>query len=106
MLQKIDDGSALEDLRRSIEQVVEAVTGGGKGAKGKVTLTLNIERVNSREIRITDETKIGLPKVIKDPSTFYVHPHGGLTRHNPDQFHLLDMEVDEDGVVVEEDARS
>lgn len=93
VLEKIDDGGALEDLRDAIEKVTSAVTAAGKGAKGAVTLNLVIERVNSKEIRVTDALQTKEPRITKEPSTFFVHPEGGLTRQNPDQMPLMDRTV-------------
>lgn len=92
VLQKIDDGGALEDLRDAIEQVTNAVVAAGKGAKGAVALTLVIERVNSKEVRVTDGIQTKEPKIVKEPSTFFVHPEGGLTRENPNQMALMNVD--------------
>lgn len=89
VLERMDDGGALEDLRDAIDEVTRAVTDAGKGAKGQVTLTLAIERVNGHEVRVTDGIATKTPKITKEPSTFFVHPEGGLTRNNPKQLALL-----------------
>jgi hypothetical protein len=84
VIQTINDGGALEDLRTAIAEVSIAVV--GRGGKGKVVLTLDFEKKkSSRGLTIIDTIKTAVPPIPKDPTTFFALESGELTRDNPEQ---------------------
>lgn len=88
VLEKLDDGGALEDLREAIAQVNHALAQAPTKSKGSVTLKINFSKISKSELHIVDEVTSKVPKKIKDPNVFYATPDGGLSRDNPDQGRL------------------
>lgn len=84
-LRVIGDGACQEDLTSAIERVTETVSTGGKGAKGKVTLTLTFARVARGQVQVQHDVKAAVPPPPRETSIFFVRPEGGLTRENPGQ---------------------
>ena len=92
-LTRLDDGGAIEKLKTEVDEVVNAVDYGAKGAKGTVTLTLSIQKLTKGQVHVTEAIKSTKPKEQADGSTFFVHPEGGLTTDNPSQGSLNMLEA-------------
>jgi len=85
ILNKVDDGGALEDLKDALAEVTKALYSSGIKSKGTVTLTLEITRVGANQIIVVDKVKATKPSIKKDGSIFFADRDGGISRDNPDQ---------------------
>ena len=84
VIQTLNDGGALEELRDGISKVAKAVK--DRGGNGSVTLTLKFSRSESgNALRVVDAVKVTEPAMKKDPTTFFALDNGELTRDNPSQ---------------------
>lgn len=89
VLQTMDDGGALEELREALLTVAKAVN--ERGGKGAVTLRLNFEKRGKNQLEITDQVSFTVPKVAKDPKTFFATQDGQLTRQDVNQMSFDDI---------------
>lgn len=89
VLQTMDDGGALGDLRERLSDVTRAVLGTNK--PGSVTLTLKVEPMKNRvQVAITDSITAKVPTRDKDMKIFFTTEDGNLTRRDPSQLSLLE----------------
>lgn len=95
ILEKVNDGGALEDVRDLLRKCCRLVD--ERGGQGSVTLTLSVKKMGRGQLTITDAVKLSEPKKVNDPSIFFIaSPDGDLSRNNPDQFPLMEAEEVED----------
>lgn len=83
VLQKMDDGGALEDFRDALAEVTRAVE--ARGGNGSVSLTLKIEKIGRRQLKVVDEVKFTVPKIVKEPTVFFATDDGQLSRQDTNQ---------------------
>ena len=86
VLQNIDDGGTLEELRDAISQVSKAVD--ARNGTGKVTLELTFSREGRAQLSVTDKVKVTLPPIKKDKTIFFSTPDGQLSRNDTRQGEL------------------
>ena len=83
VLQTIDDGGALEELKDAIEDVTRAVK--SRGGTGKVTLELTFTKEGRSQVGVTDKIKVAKPAVKKDKTIFFTTTEGQLSRDDTRQ---------------------
>ena len=88
VLEKIDDGGTLEELKTTLHDVVKQVR--ERGGKGSVTLKLIVEKKGRNRLDITDTIACSIPRRPSEPSTFFATDDGRLTRDNPEQYRLIE----------------
>lgn len=86
VLQKMDDGGALEDFRDALTEVTKAVE--ARGGSGSVSLTLKIAKIGRRQLQVVDEVKHTVPKIVKEPTVFFATEEGQLSRQDTNQLML------------------
>lgn len=96
-LQKMEGGT-VEELRRAIDKVTQAIDEASKGSSGSVTLKINFKKLGKGQVEVTDSITETTPKIQRDSTIFFVFPGGGLTTSNPLQSAL-------DGLNEEEEAK-
>lgn len=90
-LMKVREGGAVEELRQAVEDCTRAVNVTGK--PGKVTLTMEIKPNGNTAVFVKDTIAAKLPEPNKEDTLFYVTDDGGLSRRNPSQLRMGDLEV-------------
>lgn len=84
VIQTLDNGGTVEELKEAFAKVSQAVIDTGNA--GMVTLEIEFKKngKKSKALSVIDKIKVKMPKIEKDPTTFYATEEG-LTRRNPDQ---------------------
>jgi hypothetical protein len=95
VLAQVGRGSALDEISREFQDVMESVR--QSGGSGEVVIKLKVEgkswHPNTNqltEVGITHSVSSKRPKRKIGASTFFVTRHGDLTRNNPDQVEMFD----------------
>lgn len=91
VLMNLNDGGAMEELASELRSCVAAVTATGKA--GKVQLNISVKANGRDAVTVTDEVKVTLPKPEPTATMFYVTEEAGLTRRDPRQPSLDNVEV-------------
>lgn len=86
VIQTVNDGGALEDMKDAIRRVSTTVE--ERGGQGSVSLTLKFSKLGRHQLKIVDEVKITEPKKVNDATVFFSTNEGDLTRSNPEQLEL------------------
>lgn len=87
VLQTINDGGTIEELRDQLAVAVKQVQFVGKPAK--VSLELTISPNGANQVSIGDKVVSKLPVAVHAESNFYICEDGSLSRKNPAQFSML-----------------
>lgn len=86
VIQTVNDGGALEDMKDAIRRVSTTVE--ERGGQGSVSLTLKFSKLGRHQLKIVDEVKVTEPKKVNDATVFFSTNEGDLTRSNPEQLEL------------------
>lgn len=92
LMRDLRDGSAIEEARRAIAEVEEAVADTGKA--GRVTLTIDIEPVKgglSTMVTITDTITLKKPARDREKTVLFRTGDGQFSRYDPRQPELPSM---------------
>lgn len=79
----------MEQLQSEIRDVTAAVR--DAGGTGTVTLKLSIKKNGDIGVLVSDSITSTKPKVKSADSMFFVTDDNNLTRKNPDQFNLMEV---------------
>lgn len=87
------DGGAVEDLADKVREVTNAVRATGKA--GAVTLKIKI-KPNKSTVFISDDITATVPKAAPEETLFFVTDEGALSRRDPYQPAMAELERVED----------
>ena len=83
----------IEDLMESMAEVSQVVEERGRGSKGKVTVTFELENMGDHQIAVNEHIKQNLPETISRGALFYSF-NGKLFDRDPRETPLVYETVD------------
>lgn len=83
----------VEDLLESMSEVAEVIEERGKGSKGKVTVTFEMENAGDHQITVNEHIKQNLPETVSRGALFYSF-NGTLFDRDPRETPLVYETVD------------
>ena len=84
-------GDALREIDEVLTDAVLAVQDTAKGAT--LTLTINISPMGGNKVKIEDKVSAKKPALDKGYSLFFMTEGGSLTRRNPNQMAMQELET-------------
>ena len=83
----------VEDLMESMSEVAQVIEERGKGSKGKVTVTFEMENAGDHQITVNEHIKQNLPETVSRGALFYSF-NGTLFDRDPRETPLVYETVD------------
>ena len=88
IIQRAQDGGAIEEMSDAIREANARLTQAGKGKKAKITLEIVFENSGGNVRSVSTRVKKALPEVPKPLTLLYSGDDGRMHDSNPDQMLL------------------
>lgn len=91
-LAEVNKGRSPFELSQALDKLVRAVRETGKPGKLVYTLTINPVPKTESQVGVTDDIDIKLPKPNRFQSLFFTTKDNRLSRENPDQMQIPNID--------------